>query len=263
MTANLESLKTKLKKADSTYTDEEVIWLIDHIGDPKNYIRDDLVCNSFGYGFFDEKFTREQVSFLIQESTKRELLFYKINAEGTATLTRSFTCLLLDLFIQTNENSKSKYFAILKPEQEEKIFNDLIKYLSFEHDFTGYSEKYGWVHAIAHCSDALEMCMKAKNFDKKMVNNFLTSAYKMFSHVNKRFIDAEEWRLADVFATGFQLQKINEKTFIKWANQFELHSYQFNNLKAFMEDLYIKLNRLNLLSPKLKKIIEQNYSLVY
>lgn len=263
MTINLKNLKSKLKKADSTYTDKEIIWLIDHIGDPNSSIRDNLVCNSFGYGFFDEKFTREQVSFLIQESIKRDLLFYKISAEGTATLTRSFTCLLWDLFIQTNENSKSKYFAILKQEQEEKIFNDLIKYLSSEHDFSGYSEKYGWVHAIAHCSDALEMCIKARDFDKKLVDAFLVSAYKMFNHVNKRFIDAEEWHLADVFTAGFQLQKINEKTFIKWANQFNLHSYQFNNLKAFMEDLYIKLNRLNLLTPQLKKIIEQNYSLVY
>ena len=66
----IQYLTKKLNNPKARYTDEELSWLINHIGDPDAKIRDELVCNTFGSGFFEEKFTREQVRFLFENVQK-------------------------------------------------------------------------------------------------------------------------------------------------------------------------------------------------
>ncbi|WP_279125870.1 DUF2785 domain-containing protein [Lactobacillus taiwanensis] len=234
-----EELKRKLVDDKATYTDEEIKWLFDHIGDSDGSIRDDLICNSFGYGFFKEKFSLEQARFLIAQLENKDLLFYRINEGKEATLTRFFTCLLWDLIIRTNNDKHSRYYQVLNKNEEQQVFEDLIKYLANKHDFTGFSPKYGWVHAIAHCSDALADSILCDDFDQKMVDDLLASTKKMLNKVDKRFIDGEEYRLADVFVNGIKENKINSDSFVNWIESFHLNPYsdelleyyRFNNLK--------------------------------
>ena len=47
----IQYLTKKLNNPKARYTDEELSWLINHIGDPDAKIRDELVCNTFGSGF--------------------------------------------------------------------------------------------------------------------------------------------------------------------------------------------------------------------
>ena len=54
---DLKILKQKLNNSNAQYLDEEVNWLLENIGNSKSEIRDDLVCNSLGAGFVEEKFT--------------------------------------------------------------------------------------------------------------------------------------------------------------------------------------------------------------
>ncbi|MCR1916137.1 DUF2785 domain-containing protein [Lactobacillus taiwanensis] len=266
-----EELKRKLVDDKATYTDEEIKWLFDHIGDSDGSIRDDLICNSFGYGFFKEKFSLEQARFLIAQLENKDLLFYRINEGKEATLTRSFTCLLWDLIIRTNNDRKSRYYQVLNKNEERQIFEDLIKYLENEHDFTGFSPKYGWVHAVAHCSDALSDSILCDNFDQKMVADFLLAVKEMLDKVDRRFIDGEEYRLADVFVNGFKANKINSGSFVNWIEAFTfdpysdelLEYYQFNNLKSLLQDIYVKLNSISLLDPSVKEIVEKKFNSEY
>lgn len=77
MTKMVDILDKKLDDPNSKYNDEEVNWLISHIGDPDSNIRDTLVCNTFGSGFFEEKFTREQAKYLFETIQQKDLLFIK------------------------------------------------------------------------------------------------------------------------------------------------------------------------------------------
>lgn len=52
---DLEILKRKLSNSQSQYSNEEVNWFFENIGNSKSEIRDDLVCNSLGAGFFEGK----------------------------------------------------------------------------------------------------------------------------------------------------------------------------------------------------------------
>lgn len=262
MTKMVDILDKKLDDPNSKYNDEEVNWLISHIGDPDSNIRDTLVCNTFGSGFFEEKFTREQAKYLFETIQQKDLLFYQISKKLPFTLTRSFTCLLLELIVSVNEEKDSKYYQILRAKDETAMFESLIKYLESEKDYTEYSSKYGWVHAVAHCSDALEICIKQNSFDKRLVKRLLIASQKLFLQANKRFIDEEEYHLADVFIAGMKKNKFNSNDLIKWFNLFnfnitsfsQIDFYHFGNLKSFAEDIYIKMNTENLLNNKLRKL---------
>ncbi|GAA0867912.1 MAG: Hypothetical protein LKU_00865 [Lactobacillus kefiranofaciens] len=264
---NIQMLKQKVNDLNASFSDKEVSWLLDNIGNPDNVIRDNLVCNIFGNGFFEEKFTKQQVRFLIDQISKRNLLFYCIKESGKTTLTRSFTCLLWDLIIRTNDNKDSRYYQILDKDEEQQVFKNLIYYLKSEHEFTGFSKEYGWVHAIAHCSDALADSMLNKDFDQEMVEKFLLAVREMLNNIDKRFIDGEEYRLADVFINGFKVNKISSSSFINWIKSITfdpysgdlLEYYKFNNLKSMLEDIYVKLNSYSLLDSNLKKIVEKDF----
>ncbi|GAA2867199.1 DUF2785 domain-containing protein [Lactobacillus intestinalis] len=268
---DLEILKQKLNNSQALYSDEETNWLLDNIGDSKSEIRDDLVCNSLGAGFLEEKFTERQILFLIKQLRRKNLLFYCIKESREATLTRSFTCLLWDLIIRTNNDRKSRYYQVLNKNEERQIFEDLIKYLENEHDFTGFSPKYGWVHAVAHCSDALSDSILCDNFDQKMVADFLLAVKEMLDKVDRRFINGEEYRLADVFVNGFKANKINSGSFVNWIEAFTfdpysdelLEYYRFNNLKSLLQDIYVKLNSISLLDPSVKEIVEKKFNSEY
>ena len=61
----------------------------------------------------------------------------------------------------------------------------------------------------------------------------------MLYKVVYRFIDGEEYRLADVFVNGIKENKINSDSFVNWIESFHLNPYsdelleyyRFNNLK--------------------------------
>lgn len=67
---NIQILKQKLNDSNASFSDKEVSWLLDNIGNPDSVIRDNLVCNIFGNGFFEEKFTKQQVRFLIDQISR-------------------------------------------------------------------------------------------------------------------------------------------------------------------------------------------------
>ena len=60
---DLEILKRKLSNSQSQYSNEEVNWFFENIGNSKSEIRDDLVCNSLGAGFFEENLPKNKLYF--------------------------------------------------------------------------------------------------------------------------------------------------------------------------------------------------------
>lgn len=250
----IETLTQKLNEENSKYSNEEVEFLINNIGNPNSKIRDDLVCSLFGKSFFKNEFSRLQVEYLLEQVLSRNLLFYKMNEDVPATLTRSFTCLVLGLIVESTNNLNSKYYNLVSKNKEIKIYQDLINYLQTENDFTGFSPQYGWVHAIAHVSDALEICAKQSNFDSEYIQFFLQATKKMLIQVDRRFVDEEEHRLANVFVEAFAQKKLDIKIMNQWIKQFNFDLddlrdfHRFSNLKSLLEDLSLKLESRQLLN---------------
>ena len=99
---------------------------------------------------------------------------------------------------------------------------------------------------------------------------FLSSVQFNFT-IGEKFIDEEEYHLADVFIAGLQNNKLSSTDLIKWFNSFnfnpesssQIEFHRFGNLKSFAEDIYVKLNTANLLDGDLKKYIEKEFSQMY
>ena len=72
-----QNLRKKLEEASPLYYEEEILWLLDHIGHPEAKIRDELVFSSLARGLQDDLFSAEQFRFLAQEAVKRQGLLYK------------------------------------------------------------------------------------------------------------------------------------------------------------------------------------------
>ena len=132
-----QNLRKKLEEASPLYYDEEILWLLDHIGHPEAKIRDELVFSSIARGLQDDLFSAEQFRFLAQEAVKRQGLFYMSDKNGQATLTRSFTALLYANLLNCDGNPNSSYYQALSVQGRKYLLNKGLTYLSVERDTRG------------------------------------------------------------------------------------------------------------------------------
>ncbi|MBP2057741.1 hypothetical protein J2Z60_000913 [Lactobacillus colini] len=261
-----KQLFDKLNVEYTNYSDKEVEWLIHHIGDPNSNIRDNLVCETFGKGFLCENFSHNQARYLIKYVLNRNLLFYNLEKTDSAILTRSFTCLLLELIIETDGDKNSKFYNILYEKERKNIFLNLLDYLKQEHDFTSYSTDWGWVDAVSHLSDTFEVCFKHHSFPKEYGQTFLNNLMLLLLKNSNRFISGEEWRISNALFAGLKYKIFSSSDLCVWLDELKLDDrsdliafYQFANLKSILLDLYIKLDNAKLLEKSLKQAIVSNY----
>lgn len=261
-----QQLLHKLNLNHPNYTDNEIRWLITHIGDSDSKIRDDLVCETFGKGFLNEEFSVVQVKFLIRYVLNENLLFYQLKSNGRSTLVRSFTCLLVELIIQTDGDRDSCFYGILSELEREKLFSAVLDYVKLEHDFTGYSIRFGWVDSISHLADTVEITIRHDAFSKKDCQLFLKNLKILLDKVRDRFMNGEEWRISNSLLAVIETKKIASAELCEWISQFTFENednlvtlHQFENLKSILLDLYIKLERNNLLENNVRQKIVSDY----
>ena len=59
-----QELKRKITEEKPSYSQKELQWLLEHLGDSNPEIRDDLVFSSLARGIQEELFTKEQFQFI-------------------------------------------------------------------------------------------------------------------------------------------------------------------------------------------------------
>ncbi|EUB25265.1 hypothetical protein HMPREF1514_0876 [Streptococcus sp. AS20] len=103
-------LKEKLAQDMPIYQQEEILWMLDHVGHPNYKIRDDLIFVSLARAIQEQLFTKDQFDFVVVEALKRQGLLYKKEEVGQATLIRSFTALLFANLL--NADAKKIHFIL-------------------------------------------------------------------------------------------------------------------------------------------------------
>jgi hypothetical protein len=196
-----EQLRQKLaqiEESDFELTDRESVYaclmpMMSNIGDTEDYLRDELICSAFyewigKRQYFDDITLGTMMADLIGE----EYLFYRIGNDGDPTvLKRSFTALVVGQIFSFHRK-KNILDSMLFEKAKEAVF----QYLMTEVDFRGYVPEYGWAHAAAHGSDALEEMMLCGKCDEQDLHR----AFKCVRRVlyNGRYIlrHEEDERLA-------------------------------------------------------------------
>ena len=67
-----QELQSKVTEEKPSYRQEEIQWLLEHLGDPSPEIRDDLVFTSLARGIQEELFTQEQFHFIAETISSNE-----------------------------------------------------------------------------------------------------------------------------------------------------------------------------------------------
>lgn len=256
-----ESLKSKFEVEDFSYTDAETQWLIENIGHEQGDVRDGLVYLSLARGIFENAFTLAQFNYLKEQTISRDLLFYKVEEGLPATLTRTFAALLNTCLVGSSSMPESNYYQRLNKEEESYFFDAAVHYLQEETDFTGYSEKYGWVHGFAHGADFLGAVLCHPAFPKERNQEVLETILGIIKRMETPFIEGEERRLATVIYRGILEEKLTQNEVADWINRTDFplaenkDFYQLATFENLLAAIYFHLKGKIPFTPELEEAL--------
>lgn len=257
-----QELLRKITEEKPSYDQEEIQWLLDHLGDPSPEIRDDLVFTSFARGIQEELFTQEQFHFIAEGISSDGGLDKDIDKVGLSTLERSFRALIYANLLSADANQQSVFYQGLKAEIRNVLLNQGLYYLSKEKDMTGFSSQYGWVHAFAHGSDLLTEVVCHPDFPKNRIHEVFEILGQLFKRITIRFTDDEDWRLARVLYEPILQGKLEQEQVASWikAVDFPIEEredfYKFSNFRSCLLEVYVQLDQRNSLQDDLKEAIQ-------
>ena len=257
-----QELLRKIAVEKPSYHQEEIQWLLDHLGDSSPEIRDDLVFTSFARGIQEELFTHEQFYFIAEEILSDGGLDKEIDKAGLPTLERSFRALVYANLLSADANQQSGFYQGLKAEIRNVLLHQGLYYLSKEKDTTSFSSQYGWVHAFAHGADLLTEVVCHSGFPKNKIHEVFDILGQLFKGIPIRFTDDEDWRLARVLYEPILQGKLEQEQVASWikAVDFPIEEredfYKFSNFRSCLLEVYVQLDQRNSLQDDLKEAIQ-------
>ena len=257
-----QELLRKIAEEKPSYHQEEIQWLLEHLGDSNPDIRDDLVFTSFARGIQEELFTQEQFQFIAARIVSDGGLDKEIDKTGTSTLERSFRALIYANLLSADANQQSIFYQGLNAGIRNVLLNQSLYYLSKEKDTTGFSSQYGWVHAFAHGADLLIEVVCHPGFPINRVHEVFDILGQLFKRISIRFTDDEDWRLARVIYEPILQGKLEQEQVASWikAVDFPIEEredfYKFSNFRSCLLEVYVQLDQRNSLQDDLKEAIQ-------
>ncbi len=255
-------LKRKIAEEKPSYRQEELQWLLEHLGDPNPDLRDELVFTSLARGIQEELFTNEQFHFIAEAVSSDGGLDKELDKLGVSTLERSFRALIYANLLSADGNQHSIYYQVLKTDIRNTMLDQGLHYLEKEEDTTGFSSQYGWVHAFAHGADLLTEVVCHPDFSASRIYEVYELLGCMFKKISIRFTNDEEWRLARVLYEPILQGKLEQEQVASWIKSLDFpieeteDFYRFSNFKSCLLEIYVQLDQRNSLQDDLKEAIQ-------
>ncbi len=240
-----QKLLRKIAEEKPSYHQEEIQWLLDHLGDPSPEIRDDLVFTSFARGIQEELFTQEQFHFIAEGVSSDGGIDKEIDKVGLPTLERSFRALIYANLLSADGTKESLYYQQLSSPIRVTMLNQGLHYLTKEKETTGYSHQFGWIHAFAHGADLLTEVICHPSFPKSDIAEAFEIIGKIFKRVEIRFTNDEDWRLARVLYEPILQGKLEQEQVASWIKTVDFpieereDFYKFSNFRSCLLEVYI------------------------
>ena len=257
-----QELLRKIAEEKPSYRQEELQWLLDHIGDPNPEIRDELVFTSLARGIQEELFTQDQFHFIAEVVSSDGGLDKEIDKIGLSTLERSFRALIYANLLSADGNEHSLFYKGLKTDIRNAMLSQGLYYLKKEKDTTGFSSQYGWVHAFAHGADLLTEVVCHPDFPKNRDYEIFDVLGQLFKRITIRFTNDEDWRLARVLYEPILQGKLEQEQVASWIKTVDFpieeteDFYKFSNFRSCLLEVYIQLDQRNSIQDALKEAIQ-------
>ena len=257
-----QELKRKVIEEKPSYRQEEILWLLEHLGDTSPEIRDELVFTSLARGIQEELFTKEQFQLIAAEIVSDGGLDKEIDKTGASTPERSFRALIYANLLSADGNEQSLFYQVLKTDIRNTMLDQGLHYLEKEEDTTGFSSQYGWVHAFAHGADLLTEVVCHPDFSASQMYEVLELLGCMFKKISIRFTDDEDWRLARVIYEPILQGKLEQEQVAYWIKTVDFpieereDFYKLPNFRSCLLEVYVQLDQRNSLQDDLKQAIQ-------
>ena len=257
-----QDLLRKIAEEKPSYSQKELQWLLEHLGDPSSEIRDELVFTSLARGIQEELFTKEQFQFISAMIVSDGGLDKELDKLGASTLDRSFRALIYANLLSADGNQHSLYYQVLKTDIRNTMLDQGLHYLEKEEDTTGFSSQYGWVHAFAHGADLLTEVVCHPDFPINRVYEVFDILGQLFKRISIRFTDDEDWRLARVIYEPILQGKLEQEKVASWIKTVDFpieereDFYKFSNFRSCLLEVYVQLDQRNSLQDDLKETIQ-------
>ena len=257
-----QDLLRKITEEKPSYSQKELQWLLEHLGDSSPEIRDELVFTSLARGIQEELFTNELFQFISAMIVSDGGLDKELDKLGTSTLERSFRALIYANLLSADGNQHSIYYQVLKTDIRNTMLNQGMHYLEKEEDTTGFSSQYGWVHAFAHGADLLTEVVCHPDFSASQMYEVFEILGCMFKKISIRFTNDEDWRLARVLYEPILQGKLEQEQVASWIKSLDFpieeteDFYRFSNFRSCLLEIYVQLDQRNSLQDDLKEAIQ-------
>lgn len=231
MEKELEKL-VKIPIGSLKFTNEQITFMNNNIGNLDSYLRDNLIYTLFSRGFGEDAFNLQQKKNIVTNFLEKKSLFKNIDkSTNDFVFLRSFNALLGSEILDYDNQSE-----FLTPKEREVIFDWSIKYMETEKDFRGFVPNKGWAHSIAHGSEFLGSTLRHNKFSKAKITAALNVISRILNEIEVPFRDEEESRLAYIFFLGVKANNIPEKKLTSFIVSFDNNiwkNYNSNKLKDY------------------------------
>ncbi|MBD8036253.1 DUF2785 domain-containing protein [Solibacillus sp. A46] len=223
-----ETLESIVKKEeinlDLINIDELLHFMMQNIGNPDAYLRDDLIYRGSGELILNEKLTVEQLIVLLNTCMDDKYLYLNIthNCPSDDVFTRSFSALVIALILgKDRENRKLPEALILETIQRS------VDYLMLEKDYRGFVHEKGWAHTVAHGSDLLAEAIAHPLMKDLHLCHKALQSLKSCLHTDYAFIDDEEERMLPVIDALLDKGLTDEQllAWVKDLNEIEIEDW--------------------------------------
>lgn len=244
-----ENYKLKNGECIGDYLDS----MLRHIGDPDEELRDSLIYKTFIHWIEIERyFSKKDLIQLLDTLLSDEYIFYNIgDINDDSVLRRSFSVLLINpiLCVHLEDN-------FLDDEMIQKIKSGLMLYLDKEKDLRGYDQSKGWVHALAHAADGIDMLVNCQGIKEKDITDILFSIENKLINGCEFLYTEEDERLVNiVYYNIIEDQLIEESEIISWLENMCDRTFGIEgkipafkariNVKNFLRSLYFRMLHLH------------------
>ncbi|GEK06079.1 DUF2785 domain-containing protein [Schleiferilactobacillus harbinensis] len=213
-------------------TDNELTFMLDHIGDPDGRLRDEIIYTLFGRGFFEGGFDADQRKEVAATILQRNDLWRDIDRPDTdAVFGRTFTALVGTLILNYDGEH-----AFLTTEQRNTFFQWAVTYLQREKDYRGYVSGHGWAHGVAHGADFLGAAVHHPQFRHTLIPDVQKSVVTVLNRMTTPFLDDEEQRLAAALVLGLNAHNISLREWTDWLaveHTYLWNKYANDNLASY------------------------------
>ncbi|MGG2014995.1 DUF2785 domain-containing protein [Bacillus sp. S10(2024)] len=221
--------------------------MLQYIGDTDPILRDDLIYSTF-YQWICEKqyFSNEELNEIVDTLIDEKHLFFHIGNEGDDTVfTRTFSALLMEVFLYWNRNN-----TYLSMDKFIKIKDSIIRYYNEEKDLRGYLDVKGWAHGAAHGADAMCELVHSKESDENTRLKVLDSLQRVLSNGKYILSNEEDERMTRVVFLIAVKALLPKESICQWieglekgiSSEYSREQYIARiNTKNFIRCLYFSL----------------------